>query len=337
MGNTVYLKLNWLSIFFIFLLFVIGGLVRSTGSGMGCPDWPKCFGEYVPPISESALPADYEDFFKEQRIQKTARFVSILKKIGLDEKAAEIENHSSLNESHQFNVLKAYVEYINRLWGAVTGLIVFGCFALSLPYLRTNKKVFFYTGLGFVLVFLNALLGAVVVNSNLIGGIVTAHFIAAFASICFFIVARHFAQPFPSTHLTVGQKRMTFFLMLVIAVQVILGAELRELYDVLSNGLHFGEKTSALAPTFQYHGLLGLLTSVIAIYQLIKIPNTYPSIQYIKWIAMLSVAQLVFGPMALLPETASISKLFHISFGAAIFVLQFYICTAFISTSKSER
>jgi len=337
MGHNAYLKLNWLSIFFIFLLFVIGGLVRSTGSGMGCPDWPKCFGEYVPPTSESELPVNYEDFFTNQRVQKTERFVSLLKKIGLTDKAAEIENNTSLNESHQFNVLKAYVEYINRLWGAVTGIIVFACFLLSIPYLRNNKKVFIFTTFGFISVFLNALLGAVVVNSNLIGGIVTAHFIAAFASICFFIIARHFAQPFPSSILTSGQKRMAFFLMILIAIQVILGAELRELYDVLNNVLNFGEKTNALAPAFQYHGLLGILTAIMAIYQLIKIPKTYKSIKYVKWIAILAVAQLGFGPMALLPETASISKLFHISFGAAIFVLQFYICTAFISTSKSER
>jgi len=337
MGHNAYLKLNWLSIFFIFLLFVIGGLVRSTGSGMGCPDWPKCLGEYVPPTSESELPVNYEDFFTNQRVQKTERFVSLLKKIGLTDKAAEIENNTSLNESHQFNVLKAYVEYINRLWGAVTGIIVFACFLLSIPYLRNNKKVFIFTTLGFISVFLNALLGAVVVNSNLIGGIVTAHFIAAFASICFFIIARHFAQPFPSSILTSGQKRMAFFLMILIAIQVILGAELRELYDVLNQVLNFGEKTNALVPTFQYHGLLGILTAIMAIYQLIKIPKTYKSIKYVKWIAILAVAQLGFGPMALLPETASISKLFHISFGAAIFVLQFYICTAFISTSKSER
>lgn len=265
MGHNAYLKLNWLSIFFIFLLFVIGGLVRSTGSGMGCPDWPKCFGEYVPPTSESELPVNYEDFFTNQRVQKTERFVSLLKKIGLTDKAAEIENNTSLNESHQFNVLKAYVEYINRLWGAVTGIIVFACFLLSIPYLRNNKKVFIFTTLGFISVFLNALLGAVVVNSNLIGGIVTAHFIAAFASICFFIIARHFAQPFPSSILTSGQKRMAFFLMILIAIQVILGAELRELYDVLNHVLNFGEKTNALAPTFQYHGLLGILTAIMAI------------------------------------------------------------------------
>ena len=336
MGNSLYLKLNWLSILLIFLLFAIGGLVRSTGSGMGCPDWPKCFGAYIPPTSEADLPQNYEEYFKVQRIKKTERFISLLQSLGLTEKAEELSGQLNSNDTHSFNAVKAYVEYFNRLLGALTGIVVFLCFVASFPLIKINTSAFVYTLLGFVAVFFNALLGAVVVNSNLLGGIVTAHFIAAFASICFFILARNKVSPFPAPSLSQKDRITAYVLMLFISIQVILGAELRELYDLLISILPFGDKVNALSPLFQVHLVVGILVLVIGVYQFVSCITNSLLRKYAKWIALLALAQLVLGPLALNESFQSISKLFHITFGAAIFVLQFYICTAIYSTKNKS-
>ena len=38
-----------------FALIVLGGVVRVTGSGLGCPDWPLCYGNIIPPLEKTAI------------------------------------------------------------------------------------------------------------------------------------------------------------------------------------------------------------------------------------------------------------------------------------------
>jgi len=44
-----------ISVLFVFGLVVLGGVVRVTGSGLGCPDWPLCYGSLIPPLEYTAI------------------------------------------------------------------------------------------------------------------------------------------------------------------------------------------------------------------------------------------------------------------------------------------
>src|SRR5580658_6233328 len=93
---------NWILATFIltFLVIIAGGIVRTTQSGMGCPDWPTCFGRWIPPTNASQLPPDFEKYLHKQDID------------------------------HTFNVFHTWTEYINRLVGASLCLFAFIQFVL---------------------------------------------------------------------------------------------------------------------------------------------------------------------------------------------------------------
>lgn len=320
----------------------MGGLVRATGSGMGCPDWPKCFGEYIPPTNANDLPVDYQETFKKERVKKLGRFTKLLKMVGFSEMAKKVSENEMVDESHEFNVSKAYIEYINRLFGALTGIVVFIALLLSFYFFKTHKFSFWLNLLGFAAVFFNALLGAVVVNSNLIPGIVTAHFLAAFAAIAFFIMARIRLN---SSNITISDftnikhlKLISTLLLFLVIIQIMLGTQVRSAYD-LYYWHHISKPLiSFLGLNFQLHRVLGVLVILVAIYQYKKHQSIYSMIinRLNICFVMLCLLQVIFGVMTLGEIGVAISKLFHITFGATIFIIQFYICAVIFIKSKEH-
>jgi heme a synthase len=115
----------------LFLIFV-GGLVRATGAGLGCPDWPKCFGVWIPPTSVADLPAGYDEA--------------------------------------SFNVVKTWTEYVNRLIGVVIGLLIIATAVSSLQYRKTRPSVTYAAVASLILVLFQGWLGGMVVRSGLSQG-----------------------------------------------------------------------------------------------------------------------------------------------------------------------
>ena len=107
----------------IYFLIAVGGIVRATGSGMGCPDWPKCFGNWVPPTSIEQLPPDYKESYSALREKKNVKFAKYLQVIGMTDTANKILNDQSILVEADFNAVKTWIEYLNRLVGVVIGLL----------------------------------------------------------------------------------------------------------------------------------------------------------------------------------------------------------------------
>ena len=190
-------KFAILSLLSIYLLILAGGIVRSTGSGMGCPDWPKCFGRFIPPTKVSELPLHYEVIYKEK-----------------------------LHGEVEFNATKTWIEYINRLLGALTGLIVL---ATTLLAYKEGRKVFLPTLAALLLVLANAVLGKYVVDSFLLPGVVTAHMLLSIGVIFFLIKALN--NHSSSAVIDLENRRWIGINLVIVLVQIILGTQVRENMD----------------------------------------------------------------------------------------------------------
>jgi len=130
------------SILLVYLVIATGGVVRMTGSGMGCPDWPKCFGYYIPPTNIAQLTWISQKIFKKGQMIIYKDELKISKNnftSGLDFDDKNWVDYTKHDYS-KFNPLHTWVEFINRLIGVICGISVLILGFYSLQFFK-NKTI----------------------------------------------------------------------------------------------------------------------------------------------------------------------------------------------------
>ena len=155
-------KFSLLTLISVYFLILVGGIVRSTGSGMGCPDWPKCFGNWVPPTSISELPSDYKEVYSNKRAKKNQKLAVYLQTLGFDNLASDILNDDSILEEADFNPVKTWIEYVNRLVGVLIGLFIIVTVYLSTKFFNSDRKLFLTSLATLILVIFQGWIGSLV-------------------------------------------------------------------------------------------------------------------------------------------------------------------------------
>ncbi len=313
----------------VFLLFLLGSLVRATGSGMGCPDWPKCFGQLAPPFSEEQLPSNYQEVFLKKRIKKLDRFVGALEKVGLENKAALIRADKSLLEPEPFDVTKAWIEYINRLFGVLSGIFAVIFVVLGFRLRKSYTKAFLWLMVGFVFLLLNGWLGSYVVATNLLPGIVSLHFILSF--ICLFAFMKSLDSVIPILSLHSESKKWNWVgLSSLLFIVVILGTWSREqveilketnsLVDIKDNMLNF-RKMDLLFAIHRY------VPAFIALwgYRIWKQSGLLYKESHGFWLMLASVLQICLGAVHIVFVVPTWTQIAHVVLGSGLLTYVFAV------------
>jgi len=205
-----YRKLAWITLAAVYFLIFVGASVRASGAGMGCPDWPTCFGRWVPPTSEAQLPANYQEIYADLGYADT-----------------------------RFNVVKTWTEYTNRLVGVTIGLLIFLTAYVSWACRKHDPWIFRASVAAFLMVGFQGWLGAKVVSSNLQPGMITLHMLMALAIVAalLFALAQSRKGIMASQPVTTIDPRFEKWLYVVLVLtisQVAMGTQVREMTDIIS-------------------------------------------------------------------------------------------------------
>lgn len=232
--SRYFVKLSWITLIFIYLVIIAGSFVRITGSGMGCPDWPKCFGQYIPPTNEKSLPADYKDIYASKRGKKIERFASMLEKVGFSEVANKLRTDKTALIEQDFNPRKTWTEYVNRLVGMFAGWGVLLIFIAVLRKYRTRKLVLLST-INLVVLIFQAWFGSIVVATNLLPWTITLHLFLALVIVGLQLGILLEVSQSQRQRFTVpkGVYWVIWTAMIITFVQMFLGTQVRESIDFL--------------------------------------------------------------------------------------------------------
>lgn len=337
-----------LTVVAVYLLILVGGVVRSTGSGMGCPDWPKCFGTWIPPTQLSQLPVGYKEIYTAQRVAKNKRLAKTLEHLGFRQVAGQIFAHPTQYIETDFNATKTWIEYINRLLGALIGIFIFITVVLALPYWRRDRPVFWLAFGAFLLTGFQGWLGSLVVSTNLLPELVTVHMALALLIVAMLIYAVDRSQQ-ELFGVGIAPNKFSGKLrpLLVLAAlftfgQIVLGTQVREQVDVVAMASNYVGRAGwveQLGSLFKVHRTFSLVLLALNLYigyQLLQSRDGHLQRLAIGILVLLGIEILAGVVLAYLALPAAVQPI-HLTVATVLFGVQFLTLIHYARRLKTQR
>lgn len=332
-----------MSLVLVYLVIIAGAVVRMTGSGMGCPDWPKCFGHYIPPTAISEIEWHPEVEIEKGQIIIVDETLQVARKDFLTTSSYDKNNWEpyTKHDYAKFNAIHTWIEYINRLFGALGGLAVLIMGIFSIHFWKSNKKLSLISWLTVVAMGFQGWLGATVVYSVLEPVKITIHMIMALV-----IVALLIFLVFESEEKNVSfkyKKRLGTFVsitLLFTLIQIVLGTQVRQFIDEQVGIVGYSSKELWMQnPTVQFyiHRTFSIIVVLLNLYLFYRIRNGKLGFKKINWITFLIAIEVLSGIMMFYMDFPFATQPIHLVFATLLFGVQYYLLLEVLNARKSHK
>ena len=313
----------------IYLVIIAGSVVRMTGSGMGCPDWPKCFGYLIPPTEHAQLEWQAQRDFKKGQIIIVNESLKVAKADFTTATAYAEENWETYTKHDyaQFNPAHTWTEYINRLVGALAGVPMFILFVWTLFGVRKNPINFLLAASGLFLLGFEAWLGKLVVDGNLIPGSITIHMFGALAIVVVLLLLLERNRN-TRLHFTMSKplKTALFFAVILTLIQILMGTQVREQVDVLyKSGLDRMSWVEQLDFDFYFHRSFSLAVLALNGWLFYRFRKANYHSAAMQWIITLIGIEIILGIVLSYMFMPKWAQPTHLVLGAVLFGVQVHL------------
>ena len=304
---------------------------------MGCPDWPKCFDQYIPPTAVDQLPADYKEKYIAGRLKKNEKFAQYLESMGKKDLADQIRHDKTIALPEEFNPAKTWTEYVNRLAGVALGIFLIITAIRSFIYRKTATRVFVLSVLNIVVVGFQGWLGSIVVSTNLMQWVVTVHMLLALVILAILIYTYTYAKHLHKERSVIMYRILwlkgflTFTIIISIA-QIVLGTEVREIIDAIAKSLNFEARNtwiSKVGDMLVYHRDLAILVAVcnFVVYKMVidRFSGKAWPLMTANYILITLFVQIGSGFLLSYFSLPPYAQTVHLLFSMIMFSLQFYL------------
>ena len=294
-------KIVQIAIISVYLIFLAGSIVRMTGSGMGCPDWPKCFGYYIPPTSEEQISWKPNTEFKKGFI--------IIKDEVLFVAESDVKTSSEFNKNNwknytkhdyaKFNKYHTWTEYINRLASVLSGFVFLFLIYGAAKFWKTKKIIPLLSFAAFFLMLFEAWLGKTVVDTNLKPTIITIHMVVGLVIIALLLQLKFIISDKKKVfkYNSIFNKLLLFSVIFSL-IQIAMGTQVRQFVDEQVKLFGFENKEySLMNPSFKFYFHRSFTIAIVLVNFGMFYMNQIKNLGYklVNWIVFLIFLETITG------------------------------------------